>query len=63
MFDLYPDILTIDQLAKALQLGKNKTYNLVNTETICSLRIGRKILIPKICLIDYINSTRYNSRA
>ena len=63
MFNEYPDVLTVKQVGEALQLGKNKVYELVNSQTICNKRVGRKILIPKVCLIDYINSMRYNSTA
>lgn len=59
MFKEYPDIMTVGQLAKALNIGKNSAYALVNNKTIGSLRIGKKILVPKSCVIDYVQSARY----
>ena len=63
MFNEYHDVLTVEQLAEALGIGKNKAYELINNHVIGYKRIGRKILIPKCCLIDFMNSSRYNIRA
>lgn len=56
----YPDVMTVKQLAAALGIGINKAYEIVNDGTINSKRIGRRILIPKLYLVDYIQQTRYN---
>ena len=63
MFNEYHDVLTVEQLAAALGIGKNKAYELINNHVIGYKRIGRKILIPKCCLIDFMQSSRYNIRA
>ena len=63
MFNTYPDVLTVAQVASALRIGKNKAYELINSRVIGSKRIGRKILVAKSCLVDYIESSRYNVRA
>jgi len=34
-------------------------YQLLREKTIGCRKVGRKILVPKVCLIDYINSARY----
>lgn len=60
MFNDYPDVLTVKQLAKILNIGINNTYKLLQNGTIRSHRIGKKYLIPKICVIDYLKSARYN---
>ena len=60
MFRSYPDVMTVKQLAAALGIGINKAYEIVNDGTINSRRIGRRILIPKLYLVDYIQQTRYN---
>ena len=60
MFRSYPDVMTVKQLAAALGIGINKAYEIVNDGTINSKRIGRRILIPKLNLVDYIQQTRYN---
>ncbi|HHX23869.1 MAG TPA: helix-turn-helix domain-containing protein [Thermoanaerobacterales bacterium] len=63
MFKEFPDIMTVTQVAEALGIGKNKAYELVKTGVIISIRLGRRIIVPKIYLIDYIKSLRYNSDA
>jgi len=61
MFREYPEIMTVKHLAKALGIGKNTAYTLVHSGVIGSKRIGRKIIIPKSCVIDYVQSARYNA--
>ena len=56
MFESYPDVLTVSQLSTALQIGINNAYSLVNNGTINSIRLGRKILIPKVFLLSFIES-------
>ena len=63
MFEEYPDMLTVHQIAQILRIGRNKAYALVNSGDINSLRIGRKHLVPKVWLIDFIEGLRYNKSA
>ena len=60
MFNKYADILTVKEVAEILGIGINKAYEMVNLRIIGSKRIGRRILVPKVCLIDYVESSRYN---
>ena len=59
VFKEYPDILTVKQVAHALHISENSAYRLVNSKAIGCKRIGRKIIVPKPCLIDYALSARY----
>ena len=59
MFQKYGDVLTVAQVAEALGLCEGSVYKLEKSSVIGCRRVGRKILIPKICLIDYVNSARY----
>ncbi len=61
MFKNYPDIMSVKQVAEALGIGINNAYKLVNSHIIGSKRIRKRILVPKICLIDYVESSRFNS--
>lgn len=63
MFNSYPDILTVKQMAQALHISKNSAYQLINSRTVGCKRIGRKIIVPKQCLIDYVLSARYTVSA
>lgn len=63
MFKQYPDVLTVQNVAHALGIGKNQAYELVRTRQIACIRVGRKYCIPKPCLIDYVLSARYKARS
>lgn len=54
MLEKYNDVLTVKDLQKILPLGKNTIYRLLATNTIKNIKIGKKILIPKEFLIDYL---------
>lgn len=60
MLTEYPDVLTPRQVARILGIGMNKIYDLLAENTIRCLRIGRKYIVPKKCVIDYLESARYN---
>ena len=54
MFEDYPDVLTTEQARTALGIGMNAMYRLLSEKKINHMRVGRKILIPKRFLIDYV---------
>jgi excisionase family DNA binding protein len=45
--DTLPDVLTPVEVARVLRLGRNTVYECLRTGTIPSIKIGRKLLIPK----------------
>lgn len=59
MFKEYPDVLTVEQMAHALGIGINSAYRLVKERKIGCVHVGKKILIPKVCVVDYLTSARY----
>lgn len=58
MFEEYKDVLTVKEVCAALSIGRNKIYELLKNGTLKSIRIGKKYIIPKIYLVDYINCYR-----
>lgn len=54
MLNNYPDVLTVKQLAEALNIGLNAAYELVNRHEIGAKRIGRAIRIPKSSVISIL---------
>lgn len=58
MFDKYKDVLSVLELCEALQIGKNTAYEYLKNGVIKSIKIGKKYLIPKCFLIDFINTYR-----
>ena len=59
MFDNYPDIMTVKQVSDALGIGINSAYGLINRRVIGSRKVGKKILVPKSCVIDFAEAARY----
>ena len=60
MFSLYPDLLSTEELQKALGIGRTSAYRLINNGAIKHLRIGKNIKIPKQFLIDFVTNSCYN---
>lgn len=61
MLNHYPDVLTVNQVAEILGIGRNAAYQLVRSHEIGSKRIGKSIRVPKLCLVDYLTSARYQA--
>ena len=55
MFENYPDVVTVKELCEMLKVGKNTAYDLLNSRSLASIRIGRKFLIPKTYIIAYLH--------
>jgi excisionase family DNA binding protein len=47
-------LLTVDEAATALSLGRTITYSLVMRDEILSVKIGRRRLIPVAALYAYV---------
>ena len=58
IFSDYPDVVGIDDLTHMLNIGKNKAYELVNTNKIQSIKIGRKHIIPKFRVIEFLQNVK-----
>lgn len=58
MFENYQDVMTVNDVCSALSMGKNMLYKLLKMGTISYIRIGRKYLIPKVYLIDFVDRHR-----
>ena len=56
MFENYSDVVTVEQLAEMLKIGRNTAYELVRAGIIPSVRIGRCIRVPKQTIIEYITN-------
>lgn len=58
IFADYPDVVSIEDLTKMLRIGKNKAYELINTNKIQSIKIGRKHIIPKFRVIEFLQNVK-----
>lgn len=59
MFNNFPDMMTVKEAAEALRISVKTIRKLANNHQIGCKRIGRKILIPKCCLIQYVRSAQF----
>lgn len=50
----HPLTLTVEQAAKLLGIGRSTVYELVHTGDIPSLRLGRRIVVPKARLAEFL---------
>lgn len=52
--------VTVDvwpELGRMLGVGRNKAYDLVNSGEIRALRVGRRIVVPRSAVEEYISGT------
>ena len=49
------EVLSITELAEALSISKSTAFQLAHRDDFPSIRIGKRILIPRTKLIDWIN--------
>lgn len=55
-FEGYPDLLTVDNTAEVLQQSAQTVRGLCRKHELPSIRIGRRLYIPKVKLISYVES-------
>lgn len=55
MFEQFPDVLTVKQVADLLHVGRNTAYQLVRSGAIPSVIIGRQIRVSKASIVEFIN--------
>lgn len=49
-----PDVLTISQMAKFLQIGISKAYEMSHWAGFPAVRIGRQVRVPKRALLEWL---------
>ena len=60
IFTEYPDIVRIEDLQSMLQIGRNSVYTLLKQGMIKSIKIGKKYIIPKQSVIDFVKTACNN---
>lgn len=56
MFNEFPDVMTVKQVAKAIGFSKPIVYDLLRDGTIRHFKIGRTYRVPKRAVFEYIES-------
>ena len=54
VFKEYPDVLDIEQVSCILNISTKTAYKLVKEGALSCLKVGRKLRIPKIYLMQYL---------
>ena len=62
MFKEFPDIINISQLQIMLGIGKSTAYSLLRNNKIRHVKVGRKYIIPKKEVIEFLNEMCYNMK-
>ena len=63
MFRNESDVLTVPEAAKLLRIGKNQAYELVKNGRLGAIKLGKKIIVPKLSLIDFCRNEGDKERA
>lgn len=51
-------MLTVPDVIRLLRIGKNSVYSLIKDGKIGSIKQGKKIIVPKVCLVEYLADGR-----
>jgi excisionase family DNA binding protein len=51
-----PDILTVEETAKLLRISRGLAFAAVRNREIPSIRVGRRILVPKARLLAWLEA-------
>lgn len=60
LFSEYDDILSIKDVMDMLHIGKNTVYSLLRNNEIRNLKIGKRYIIPKQSVINFITAVTEN---
>jgi excisionase family DNA binding protein len=52
--DSVPDVLTVDQTAAVLGIGRNQAYDAIRRGQLFAVRIGRSWRVPKAALLSFL---------
>ena len=53
-----PDVMTVQEAAKALRCSKNTVYSLIADGRIQAIRIGRCFKVPKTALVEFMSAEK-----
>ena len=62
-YENLPAVLNANQLATALGISRAGAYQLLNTATFPTLRIGKRLLVPRDRLVEWIEQNGYRMSA
>jgi excisionase family DNA binding protein len=59
MFEKYADIVSVEDMMRMLNLGKSTIYALLKSNQIRHVRVGKKYIVPKKAVVDFVNGLCY----
>lgn len=54
MFKEYNDVVTVDDVMNMLHIGRNNVYKLLNDNSIKTVKVGKRFIIPKSSVIEFV---------
>lgn len=54
IFANYPDVVSVEDVQAMLHIGRNVAYGLLQSGAIATIRVGKKYIIPKASVIDFL---------
>ena len=54
MFSEYDDVVTVDDVMNMLHIGRNNVYKLLNDNSIKTVKVGKRFIIPKRSVIEFV---------
>lgn len=60
MFTEYDEILSIEDVMEILHIGKNSVYSLLKRNEIRNIRVGKRYIVPKQSVINFITAITEN---
>ena len=55
-YDQLPIVLNADQLSRALGISRANAYQLMHSKGFPTLRIGKRMLVPKEKFLEWLNA-------
>ncbi len=55
MFSDYPDVVSVEQVTEMLHIGQVLAYKLLKDGTIKARKVGRRYIIAKKSIIDFLS--------
>jgi len=56
MLEQYDDVISVKELCEILRIGRNRAYELLQTNQIKGFQMGRPWKIPKVSVEKYLKS-------
>ena len=54
LFSEYDDVVSVEDVMKMLHIGRSNVYKLLNDNSIKKVKIGKRFIIPKRSVIEFI---------